>query len=1333
MKVTRFNLKITALLCALAVFVTSVSFVFPFISASADAPSGNLVKDGGFDTELDGTNWTDWSRGNNEIVAASAQVAGDTGKTGDRALKANANKNSAYQFVNFTGGYYYTISFLLAPGGTSSAESSVTAIVAKSGTNYLNETYKSNEYGYREVSYTFKMESDVSALLYFAVGACTAYIDDIKITASGKVEEGQKKEIIKNGGFDTDDNWQLLWDTSIVSSPAAYGREGNKVLNMKNYAGGALQTIQLEKGVTYNLSFKWAPGASGGSSSSVNVRVFTGSDGNVQSNWVYNNTFTSQNYAYTDCSASFTATETTAAKIWLRNPVSISSTYIDDVSIVETTPAGGDFFRNGDFEDTIEDSKDLDTFSNEDNYGWLLQDESEVVTDKVISGDKSVLVKNDLWGRFAVDSKTTVGLYGKYFGLDGAKAKITISADRDGYAPLFEAELNGNGEWQDIEERFETDFTTIIYVHIESVSGENYFDALKLLKLVAVTLSATPGAAVELDRDYTVPGDTVTLTIKQINTGYSIAEGYPRYTALGVTNPLTKVSDTEYTFVMPESNTTVEISFTVPVGAELLPDYGFESGEVTGWATMDGQVTIDENNSYDGEYSAAAVKYAYYALKADVYIEQGSTYLLSFLHNGANIGAGVFLYDGWENNYIDPILTGDDDDWNRYSAVFIANKSGTMTVLVKNEKSPDTAYFDNISLKKVDPNNPDPDAWVGNYNPSRDPIADTSNIIKDSGFEERKLYEDKNLGWTPWAESYKTSLSFARQDWLVNSGESSMRVAANTPTAATQIVKVKPFTSYELTFYAVSDTNGAGISIGSAPGTPADIYSYRGVKAAEGYVKYTTVFKTNGVTEVHFSLSNETSGAVHFDDVTLCELDDSIKGDLGFRKTASITTAVTDNSITLKWSSVKSKLYHNEDLTYRIYYSKNKITKENIASLNPVSTSNGKQQRRYVIENLKDYTDYYLAVEAEDKSGNKAYLFSDAIKTNIKPGTQVMNGGFERGDLLYWYSLSPASWRVYETGSSGKYSLEMKDWCYLVYQPVVVEPDTEYVFSYDATQATGNIKAYVLDKGSLSFSDALYEKQIDESFDYKKYSGTIKTGADTNRVNIAFYNGSDYNYAYIDNVYFKKIENKDLYFFSEPQSYFVTQDSITVNWLPVHSADDAENITYEVFISEKEITAENIGSLTPFRTLEGADKVYASAMELDTDKGYYFAIRAKDSLGNTAVEFSSSPFFTIAEEAEEEEEDEEDDEEIIEEDITDGADSDNFVDLIIDSEVTNKEEENLEENSSNKKISEKILTSTTVTPLWGRRIAGIILIVLGCVFAVTPILLIIKKKRKKGV
>ena len=1375
MKVTGLNLKIISILCAFAVILSSVYLCLPFISAMAESnPSDNLVLDSGFDEEL-GTDKPWMNLWGSVITNATADYTNDSTKVGDRVLQIPNWQGGVMQQISVEEGFSYELTFDWAPCASGGSTTKMNVLIGdsfgdnKTGKEFIfDETISSQNFVFETFSITFTATKTGKVWLRFDrhdCGSNNVRIDDVVITKAKKVEQGAKVELVKDGKFDNaiGVNWTQRWGSSIVPATSDFadskGKTGDNCLKIPNWQGGVIQTVKVEEGKSYKLEFLIAPGAANGATSKTNISLITASNKEL-----IKDVFSSQNYVYEKVSYEFKCSATeTATLMFDRNNCGTCTVYIDDVSIIETTPAGGDFFFGGDFEEPVEDSKDLDTFISDDNYGWLLLGNSVITEEKAALNNKSVLADKEIYGRFAVDSGETVGFYGKYFGETGAQAKITVSADREKEKILYEGTLNGNGDWQDISAQFETADTTIVYVHIESLSKENYFDNLKLLKLIKVSLNATSGAKAELDCEYTIPGATVTLNITEFLSGFSVADGYPVFTAGGADTPLTKVSDTQYTFVMPEVSATVTVRFTAPIGTELLPDVGFESGKIDTevkhhWNTIAGQVNIVNTTSYDGDYSAEAVKYAYYSLCSDVYIEEGSTYLLSFMHSGANPNAGIFLYDGWQNNYIDPVLTGDDDDWNRYARVFTATKSGTMTVLVKNEKSPNPAYFDNVSLKKVDPNNPDPDAWQGNYNPDMDTIPDTSNILKDSSFESHKVNDDKTQGWTPWNSSVQNNISFTKSDWCVNSGDYAMRLAANTVAGATQIVKVKPFTSYEMTFYCLADTDGAGVLIGTSETDKQNVFTYTGVKASQEIQKYNVVFKTPGISEIYLTLSNNTGYAVFFDDVTLNELDDSVKGDLGYRKTAKLQTNQTDEQITIAWSSVKSKLCGNGDLTYNIYCSETAITTENIVNLTPVATRNGKDIRNYTVKGLKPYTNYYVAIEAVDKSGNKAYLISDVIKTNVAPATKIMNGGFETNSLLYWYTLTP-NVAIYNTGASGKYSAEMRDWSYLLYQPVITEPDTEYVFSYDATQASGMVKFYILNNGSLMFGDALYSNQIEESFDYKNYSGTVKTGAETNRVTIGFTNGEHHNYAYIDNVYFKKIENKDLYFFNEPQSFFVAEEAIIINWMPVHSTDKPENIKYEVFISESEINAENIKNLTPFTTLEGAESTMAAADGLQMEKGYYFAVRATDSLGNIVEEYSSAPFYTVVntkedEKAEEEEEenlnsdfeDEEplddsvaDDSEEETEDEEDDFDYNDDFEWDSDSSLIEIPDEEIDEDTvvktpePQKKRTQKNVTTTTVTPLWGRRIAGIILISAGSALAVFAVIWFIKKRKGKGV
>ena len=337
--------KIISLVLALALLAVP----FCGMSLTASAESENLIVNGDFENGKADWDYTGWDAGS--IVQNGWEGLGHSGSS---IFKVAPNDFGLQQFINLNENTTYVLSFKAAALSDSAPVAPQIKITDKAtGTIYLDEHPQISQTVMNTFSFVFTatQTGEAELLLFFINAGAGAYIDDVSLTVFSD-------ECISNGGFDTDENWQLLWDTSIVSSPAAYGREGNSVLNMKNYAGGALQTIQLEKGVTYYISFKWAPGASGGSSSSVDVRVFTGSDGNAQSNWVYNNTFTSQNYAYTDCGAYFTATETTEAKIWLRNPVSASNTYIDDVSVKKIPD---ECVSNGGFENGEADW---------DNTGW---------------------------------------------------------------------------------------------------------------------------------------------------------------------------------------------------------------------------------------------------------------------------------------------------------------------------------------------------------------------------------------------------------------------------------------------------------------------------------------------------------------------------------------------------------------------------------------------------------------------------------------------------------------------------------------------------------------------------------------------------------------------------------------------------------------------------------------------------------------------------------------------------------------------------------------------------------------------------------------------------
>ena len=1365
--------KLLAMLVVVILVLTPFGIISAFANDSDSYIGTELIVDGGFDKPL-GEAWnTTWSVG---IVKADSSYAG--GKAGDNCLEIQNWTPGVNQEVTLKGGYIYRLTFLYSSGYTSG---NANAIKVSFGDLIPEESYESTNYNYITVTYEFLCKEDKTAKLSFGADGNSRpqHIDDVSLVATEKLDPNAYvgRELIVDGEFNKPlgEAWTKAgWDsTKIVSADSSYasGRAGDNCVEIPNWQPGISQTVSLLGGYSYKLTFLYASSYTSGNPNKIKV-----SFGDL----IPTQNYQSTNFNYITVIYEFDLEADTTATLSFGADGNSSPQHIDNVSLVPVKSLNEEPDREQIGIEVVKDGG----FDEEMGTNWKIvwgpdstiekaQESFAGAMDK--TGDNCLKIPN--WSGGVSQSVTLKGGY--RYALTFLYAPCSeIGADvgmRVTLGSLLDEQViyNDKGYIQvTYSFKCKEDTTANLWFRRDSHSSAKppYIDDISLMAVNAladepnITIDSSKGGTVELDKTRARAGDTVTLKIKEILDNFALAEGYPTYLLNGTSVPLTKVSDTEYTFIMPQGETTVEVRFTAGIGTELLPDFGFEAGEISenaesGWKLKSKQTKIVNESPYEGKYCLSVNSKTSSAIETDVFIEKGATYLLSFIHLGANEGkqhnTGVFLLDG-ENNLIDPVLTTNDDDWNRYAKVFTADKTGNITVAVKNVSSDQKAYFDNISLKKVEQSNTDPDAWSGNYNPSKDLAPDTTNLIKDSSFEERNIADDAEKGWTPTKNDSQNKISFVKYDWLVNSGKSSMRVAAATNFGASQKVTVEPHTNYELSFWCTADTDGAGILIGSSLENSYDIYTFAKVKQAEGMVKYSFAFKTEAITELYVTLSNPSGYAVYFDDVVLKELDNRIIGDLGFRKNAEISSSdITDSSFTVQWSAVKSKLNHNEDLTYYVYCTDKEITEAHIASLTPKAEIKGDLPRKATIAGLDDYVSYNIVIMATDKLGNKAYLYGDPVKTNITASTEVKNGGFETGDLRYWYSLSPQRIGMSKITADGKWSAQMNDWCYLFYQPVIAEPDAEYVYSYDIFQSSGMVKFYVFNNGNHAFDTCIKKDDIAPSTEFKKYTGTITTKSDTRNVWVSFYNGEDYNFVTVDNVYFKKIENKDLYFFNEPQNFLATENAIIVNWLQVHSADKPENITYEVFMSEKPITKENIGLLSPIYVNEGADSTMALAEGLERGKGYYFAVRAKDSLGNVVEEFTSAPLYTVetVEEKEEETKEEitdteQEDTEIPDSDTTtDNTDSesedikdifDSYLDedlsFVEDEEITDIPDTNTDKAPEQvKKTATKILTSTTVTPLWARRIIGVALIVLGCVFVAFPIMILFRKKRRKGV
>ena len=134
MRTTRINQKLTALLCAFAIFVTSVSFVFPFISVLADSASENLVADSGFDNNLSTDPYSKvawYNLWGSSIVGATSDYANSAGKTGDRCLQIPGWQGGAEIPFQVEEGYSYELSFLWAPCATGGSETKLDVYIGR--------------------------------------------------------------------------------------------------------------------------------------------------------------------------------------------------------------------------------------------------------------------------------------------------------------------------------------------------------------------------------------------------------------------------------------------------------------------------------------------------------------------------------------------------------------------------------------------------------------------------------------------------------------------------------------------------------------------------------------------------------------------------------------------------------------------------------------------------------------------------------------------------------------------------------------------------------------------------------------------------------------------------------------------------------------------------------------------------------------------------------------------------------------------------------------------------------------------------------------------------
>ncbi len=208
-----------------------------------DEPTGNLVVNGDFETG-DNTGWSIWQ---DTVVSSDAAYNGNYGAH----LQGNGDWGGMlYQTVPVIPGETYTVSLwikVLSNGVNLQIKDG-----DGSGVNLAGRWVSTTSW----TQYTFEVTPTADTLFINFCGGGngvseSVYVDEVTIRAV--TFDGY----ITNGDFETGDNtgWNI-WQDTVVSSDAAYnGNYGIYLQGNGSWAAMANQTVAVEIGKTYTLSF----------------------------------------------------------------------------------------------------------------------------------------------------------------------------------------------------------------------------------------------------------------------------------------------------------------------------------------------------------------------------------------------------------------------------------------------------------------------------------------------------------------------------------------------------------------------------------------------------------------------------------------------------------------------------------------------------------------------------------------------------------------------------------------------------------------------------------------------------------------------------------------------------------------------------------------------------------------------------------------------------------------------------------------------------------------------------------------------------------------------
>ncbi len=536
--------KVLAVLAALA----TLCAVLPLGSMfSAMADDTNLIANGDFSAGIDG--W--YASGGTAIEAADGTLHGDY--------------NEDWGFIGYNVNVKPNTDYTLTFDGKSINGGGVTPKMNK--TDWTGTVVEQPmEFGAEWQTFTWDFNSgDYNAFMLFFQSSHPAgdgqeiWLDNISLVEKAGGDEPEvpaNDNLIVNGDFETGDNsgWEIWQSTSISADAAKDGAFGAHLVGNGSWGGMLNQTVAVEAGKQYKLSFWINVNAMG-----VNVQVKDGAGNGIEGagGW-----FDANNKDKL-VEWTFTAPDNSVFINFCGSGSAPEDVYVDNFSLIcldnggdaPAQPSNDGYIINGDFE--TGDIKPWDNL-------W-----GSCPTAEVIEGGKdSKYALNIVSGQWkhvrqtgiAVEANTDYKVTA--WAKDAANMSLLVKDGGDS-KDIVNAGVNAGSEWTKFTAEFNTgDYTTIIFSLMGSdVTAYGVFDNIVIEKIGGETPD-TPDTPDEPDEPVTPPtGGLLNATFDGGETDgvlsssdISVADGELQFN-------VTKDWGNVYAELAVEANTDYEVSF----------------------------------------------------------------------------------------------------------------------------------------------------------------------------------------------------------------------------------------------------------------------------------------------------------------------------------------------------------------------------------------------------------------------------------------------------------------------------------------------------------------------------------------------------------------------------------------------------------------------------------------------------------------------------------------------------------------------------------------------------------------------------------------------------